>query len=129
MSRARGAEPGFTLLELLVAMVILALTLVIAAPRLGPRPGGSGDVTRGLVELLGAARNAAVDHARIEPVDPAGRSRLAPAGAAPGAGGSEAVRFHPDGSASRAIVELQAGNARVRVRIEPLTGRVVGVDG
>lgn len=129
MSRARGAEPGFTLLELLVAMVVLALTLVIVAPRLGPRPSGSGDVTRGLVELLGAARGAAVDHARIEPVDGTGRAGAAPGGTGRRAGGSEAVRFHPDGSASRAIVELQAGNARVRVRIEPLTGRVVAVDG
>lgn len=129
MSRARGAEPGFTLLELLVAMVVLALTLVIAAPRLGPRTSGSVDATRRLVELLGAARGAAIDHARIEGIEPAIVAGESPARGSPAAEGGEAIRFYPDGSASGAILELQAGNERVRVRLEPLTGRVVGIDG
>jgi prepilin-type N-terminal cleavage/methylation domain-containing protein len=129
MSRARGAEPGFTLLELLVVMVVLALTLVIAAPRFGRPPSEPAELARRLVDRLGAARAAAVDRARIEPVDPDAPLRGPPAGPRAAADRPGSLRFHPDGSASGAVVEVSGNGRRARVRLEPLTGRIVAVDG
>lgn len=129
MSSARGAEAGFTLLEVLVALAILGLTLLLAAPRGGRRDGDPGAAVRGLVATLAEARGRALDGARIERLDAARLTRDLPAGLRLAVDGPLPIRFYPDGSASGATLELAGEGGRARLRIDPLTGRAGPTDG
>lgn len=143
MSPAGNAEAGYTLLEMLAVLVILALVAGIAAPRLAGlgRPAVSGDAVS-LVASLRLARQQAVFGGRESVLSldtdqgswtidgaPAGRlSREVRASVttdAAEAGRREAaVRFYPDGRSSGARIALRAGEAARRIEIDWLTGHV-----
>lgn len=129
MSRARGAEAGFTLLEILVVLVILGLTLLLAAPRTKRGAADQDTAVRRLVTVLEEARGRALDGARIERLDAAPLAAGLPAGLRLAIQGPLPLRFYPDGSSSGGVLELVGEAGRSRLRIDPLTGRIGLADG
>ena len=134
---------GFTLLELIVALFVLALAVGVVVPVVGR----STDTLRGRAEvarfsaMLRHARDQAIttrrDHAVV--IDPAGHRATIIAGrdevretrALPPDLGVEAtpppaltVRFEPNGVSSGAEFRLTTGPTRYRVTVDALTGRV-----
>jgi len=136
---------GFTLLELLVVLAILALATVIALPRIGAGlPGaeldaGARRIAAGLNEArsLAVARNRAV---RFTLIGAEKRFTVGegPGGALPdkiaitlitGAGdvtgaAQGAIRFFPDGSSSGGRIELSGSGGRRSIEVDWLTGRI-----
>jgi general secretion pathway protein H len=147
MSRAgEGRAPaGFTLVELLVVLAILALALGIAVPFLG---GGAGPridtLAREIAAELRAVRGEAIVSNReaVLFVDPAGPSlrrgnqgepELLPRAVALAvtaarsettAEGLAGIRFFPDGSSTGGTVALERDGRRIEVRVDWLSGRV-----
>lgn len=146
--QASAAEPsaGFTLLELLVALVIASLLFVFVLPA-GSRQREHTELAnaaRAVAAALRTTRNQAINAgaAAVFTVDVA-HARYRPAGAAvqglppgvqlalvtartethgPALGD---IRFFPDGSSTGGGVTLRRGNDRVEVLVNWLTGGVV----
>ncbi len=141
--RAEVDEAGFTLLELVVTLLILALAAALAVPAVGR----GADALRARAEvarfaaLLRHAREQAIatqtPHALA--VDPVARrvtitagaeevreTRALPADLTVQAEPPPAltVRFEPQGVSSGGRFRVTAGAARYRVTVDPLTGRV-----
>ncbi|WP_197310922.1 prepilin-type N-terminal cleavage/methylation domain-containing protein [Methylobrevis albus] len=135
----RDRRGGFTLMELMLAMVVIGLLAALALPR-APLSGGRGavraDAAR-VVALLRADRTAALtrgeavesrfdfDGGRLAsgaggPVIGLSRGvRLTPAGE-----GARSVVFTPDGRSSGAILGLSGRGASILVTINPVTAAV-----
>lgn len=122
---------GFTLIEMLVVLVILglALGLILTHGPLHSRRLDLDAAARSVAGSLRVARAQAIAQNRVVSVAvgpdaawPAGIAapRL-PAGVAI-AGGP--IAFAPDGSSSGGIVTLAAGDRRIAVEVNWLTGRV-----
>lgn len=144
--RRAASRDGFTLLELLVVMGILALGLAVVAPSLGRFRQGVA-VRSAAYELAGnlrsaraAARETNMERALIIDVDGrrywadgvVGQRRLPPSVALDltvptservGAGMAR-IRFFPDGSTSGARVVLADGRVTAAIRVDWLTGDV-----
>jgi prepilin-type N-terminal cleavage/methylation domain-containing protein len=141
--RREVAVAGFTLLELIVAMFVIALAVGLAAPivsRSTDTLRGRADVAR-FSAMLRHARDQAITtrrgHAFV--VDPPGhramivaapdevrQTRNLSAGLRVDANPPEAlsVRFDANGVSSGGDFRLTTGEMRFRVSIDPLTGRV-----
>jgi type II secretion system protein H len=135
------AAPGFTLLELVVTLMVLALALAVV----GPTIGRTTDTIRTRAEV--ARFSALFRHAREQAittqrpheliVDPAAHRVTLRAGdevrqtrslpehltvqAEPAA---LTVRFEPHGTTSGGDFRVASGNTRYRVTVDALTGRV-----
>ncbi|WP_435103498.1 GspH/FimT family pseudopilin [Arhodomonas sp. AD133] len=142
----RGRARGFTLLELMVVIAILA----VAAVLVGPRFAGAIEsvrlqaATRDVASALRAARTEALrerrDAAVLIDVDrglyqlsSASESRALPEGTKVGlvAGGADIssdsqgrIVFFPDGSSSGGRISLANNGRQFRVDVNWLTGRV-----
>ena len=137
---------GFTLLELLVVMVIAALTLAVVLPRL---PGVVEDVevrtaARDLTSALRYARNLAMTKQhettvqldltrRFFTVDGTARKRSLPAKAdirlvtartEQVSAERGFIRFFPDGSSTGGQITLKRADRKYVVDVDWLTGRV-----
>jgi general secretion pathway protein H len=151
-SEPRAAAPassGFTLLELLVVLAILAFALVLV---IGYKPPWSGrfeldTLASELASQLRAVRSEAIAHDRPAALQfdvarqryragsaaarqlPAGVSiqLLTVAGEQRGAAAGD-IRFNPDGSSTGGRIVLAQGKLRVAVGIDWLTGRVSVAD-
>jgi prepilin-type N-terminal cleavage/methylation domain-containing protein len=144
----RGEQAGFTLLELIVTMFVIALTMALAVPVIGR----SSDAIRARAEVAGFA--AVLRHARERAItsrqphaviiDPAAHRMTIRAGGTDGEVretktlperlGVEAtpppalsVRFEPEGTSSGASYKLTAGDVIYRVTVDSITGRVKSV--
>ena len=141
----RPTASGFTLLEVLIVIAILALILGLFASRSGDHNKtltlkGTGDA---LAEDLRLARADAILHGRETSLSvtrtppgwtgPTGNPVALPADmaitvASTRAFGAvstdDAVRFEPDGSSTGASILLTAGARKLEVDVDWLTGRV-----
>lgn len=114
------AEAGFTLLEALVALAILALAWLLVAPAL-PESLFRSELersARALATELREARARAVAEQR-EVVVPLARPGAEIRTVEPGG-----VRFFPEGGATAASVTLARGGRSWRIEVDWLTGRV-----
>jgi general secretion pathway protein H len=140
-------QAGFTLVELLAVLVVLALVAGLAATQLGTRH--SGEVLQAAAHELAsrcrAARTAAIRKAesRTVVIDMANRvvtagqdtpslriadtiSIVSETSAAEQRGRKVAgIRFFPNGASTGGKVRLETGRQAYEVRVNWLTGRVV----
>lgn len=136
-------ERGYTLLELIVTLVVLAVAIGVVVPTIGRSTEtlrGRSEVAR-FSAMLRHARDQAITTRRNYAVviDPATRRATIVAGqdevqqtrslspdlqieANPPT--ALAVRFEPNGVSSGGEFRLTTGTTRYRVTVDPLTGRV-----
>lgn len=140
----RVADEGFTLLELLVVLTILALVLGLAVPRIG---GSQRDAQRASWEIAAALRQSRADAVRERrqtefAIDLDAREfkfggdaqtaklfdsldvRLRTAQFDEESEADGRVRFYPDGSSSGGRVILHDGQNTYAIGVEWLNGRV-----
>ena len=140
MSRS---EPGFTLVELLVVLAIMAAatTLFVTYIRTGTNGGELRAATSEMRGALGETRSLAITGNRVTALvvdararafrDPRGEhrisdrvrmgfQRLVPQGGDDGAG---AVYFFPDGSSSGGEIDFAAGDTGAAVSVDWFTGK------
>lgn len=146
MTRSATRDGGFTLIEMLVVLAIVATATAITVPLLRP-PSPSAEVRRaalGLASDLRIARSAALRANGTTVVDvdvatatwraaDAGEPRRAPAGTTvrlsvpptelTGAQ-SGRIRFRADGSSTGGTIELVRAGFAAAVAVEPFTGGV-----
>lgn len=124
----RGASTsGFTLVELVVVLAVVALVAVIVLPRLGWIVG-AGDFAAAreqVVSELRIARGRAIEQRRSTVIGPAelDAGTVALTMAPP-----DGIRFHADGSSSGGSVVLTSGRREAVVTVDWLTGRVRTAD-
>lgn len=140
----RTPAAGFTLLEMLLVLTVLAMAAGIAAPRLTRLPERSllQSESSAAIALFGRARLAAISGNKPvaaainveEPsIEAAGKRHVFDDGtslslrtgaslmAGPAAG---RIVFFPDGSNSGGLLEIMRGGAKRIVRIDWLSGRI-----
>ena len=138
--RARG-QAGFTLLELMIALAILALAMAVVTMSTARR-SPSFETRRIALEIVGLMRDARVTAREMnEPAavafdadarrfaGPAGLSVELPEGieadmVSSAAAGRPAVIFLPDGSSTGGAVTLRGGAVSERIEVDWLTSRV-----
>jgi general secretion pathway protein H len=130
-----GRQAGFTLIELIVVIVVMALigTLVLAR---GPWHSAGFDTqasVRALVSALRLARSRAIAQDRAVWVVTGDRGFAVDGGAPQLLPDNEAlsrsqVVFLPDGGASGPAIVLVAGQRRIALSVNWLTGRVLARD-
>ena len=121
---SRGpATRGFTLIELAVALAIIALVALVVLPRLGWIVGAGefAEAREHVVSELRIARGRAIEQRRSAVVEP---ESLAGAGVTLTVAPADGIRFHPDGSSSGGRVVLASGRREATVVVDWLTGRV-----
>ena len=145
---ALGAERGFTVIEILAGLLLLALATSVALPAL---TSGSGAEVRSAARMVAAGLRQARDRAMTTNRDAimeldvrrrnmvlGGRSRqltgdlrvmLLTARRERIDAGRGAIRFFPDGSSTGGRVTLAAGAQTFLVDVDWLTGRVSLRDG
>jgi general secretion pathway protein H len=145
----RQASAGFTLIEMIVVMAILALIAGLVMTR-GPMngPGIQAQVAAAdMARLLRRARAEAIAQGKpaAVTVEPGANAVRAGAGAPTpmprdvrivaaatagewGVGPSRTIRFWPDGSSSGGRIFLTAGQRKLAVTVDWFTGRVETAD-
>jgi prepilin-type N-terminal cleavage/methylation domain-containing protein len=139
------ATPGFTLIELAVTLMVLAIASAFVAPSIGRGLDGlrARAEISGFVGFLRAAREQAVTRAEVHEVhlDPdahtlaittegssvvrSSRSFSYLVRIEPDPPTARTVRFQPQGLSSGAVFHILArGDRRYLITVDPLTGRV-----
>jgi general secretion pathway protein H len=144
MSGGRRSKAGIVLLDVVVALAVIALAALILVPR--PAPGLSKSDLRiaatDAAAVIRAARVAAIRDSAPRDVriaggrvalEPNGRVAVLPDGLAarwvassqcPVAGGARLLRFLPDGRSCGGVLTLETGGSSAVIRVDWLTGRV-----
>jgi general secretion pathway protein H len=108
--KPRQLPRGFTLIEMLVVLALIALVAAFALPRLGSPPSRTGqEQLRSALSLLADARSAALTSGRAQVLDPELLGPKVRYTAAVGA--SARIIFYPDGSSSGGTVALAPGRS------------------
>lgn len=121
--KRRPSTGGFTLVELVVVLAVVALVAVVVLPRLGWIVG-AGDFAAArehVVSELRIARGRAIEQRQSTLVEP---ERLGSAGVTLTVAPADGIRFHADGSSSGGRVALASGQRTATVTVDWLTGRV-----
>lgn len=141
---SEGRIKGFTLIEVLVVLLILALSMAVVVPAVSKRLGGSLDETARDVQVaLRQARSEAVLQQRSTALlfdVTAKRYRLErsrESQALPDTfrltasvadielkNGVAGIRFFPDGSSTGGFIRLAVGDSQRQINVDWLTGRV-----
>lgn len=137
----RSGEAGFTLLELMVALTILALAMSVVTMGVSRRSPGF-EARRAASEIAGLMRDARVSARELnQPVavefDPETRRFQGPGGhridipgsieadmVSSAAAGRTAIVFLPDGSSTGGAVTLRSPASTERVEVDWLTSRI-----
>jgi general secretion pathway protein H len=143
---ARRRRRGFTLIELAIVLMVLAVSVALVAPSVGRTLDGlrTRAEISGFVGFLRAAREQAVTRGRAQEVrlDPETLTLVLSADGSPSAGASRSfsyllrieadpatartVTFQPQGLSSGGRFHILApGERHYLVTVDPLTGRVV----
>jgi general secretion pathway protein H len=137
----RDRRGGFTLLELTLALAVMALVAGLVLPRV--YPGGGATTARATAYSVAAVlrndRNAALSGGAgtATRVDAAARTVSGASGSVQipedldmsAQLGGDAVRFFPDGRSSGGAVVLKRGRTAYTVRVDPVTGGVMILTG
>ncbi|MCQ8279339.1 prepilin-type N-terminal cleavage/methylation domain-containing protein [Acetobacteraceae bacterium KSS8] len=137
--RRRTGQSGFTLIEMIVVVAVLALAATLVLAR-GPMRSETVDLraaARGLAVEMRVARAQAIgeDRVLVFLLDPAhrnygiekGRRHELPRGivvVADNPDAVETIRFRPDGSSSGGVWVLGEGDRRIAIETDWLTGAV-----
>ena len=148
MSQRSRLRPGFTLVELLVALVIIGMIATVAVPALRARGGSTTDAAKELASIYETTREIAItrrrgavaeidlargsyrvltEHEAGRPSDTLRRGTLALPGDArvssrSARGGRARMNFDPLGRAHGDDVVLVDGKGRYQVVADPWTG-------
>ncbi len=131
-SERRDRNAGFTLVEVTLAMAIIALVAALALPRVWPGQGATSmrATAYSLAASLRQARNTALAGGSATSVPVDGKARRVGATEIPEdleirtAGIDGAVRFDPDGRSSGGAIVLSREGVAYTIRIDPLTAGV-----
>lgn len=141
-SNRRAAQPGFTLIEVLVVLAIVGMAMALMVPAINRGIGQSLDEVAG--ELRVGLRKARADAAaRQQSVSyvvnlrdaayqkgagmqalPDGMTLRASVASSEVRGQQAGIRFYPDGSSTGGRIGLLEGERRVWIEVDWLTGRV-----
>lgn len=146
-----GRSDGFTLIELIVTLAVVALVFTLVVPRLRQAPDLSDlrAAARDVAAVLRMARSEAISAGRPTDflADTASGTYAIDRGSGPvgsipqgarltlltapelAAGPSGAIRFYPDGSASGGGLALMQGSLRYEVLVNWMSGAVTIKDG
>lgn len=136
----RDRSGGFTLIELMLALAVMALIAGLALPRVYPGSGAANArvTAYSVAALLRADRNAAIRTGTTV------TTRIAPDGVSGSAGGvtiapdialslrgapDGSISFLPDGRSSGGAISLRRDRTVLSVLVNPLTGGVQIVTG
>jgi type II secretion system protein H len=146
-----AAQPGFTLIELIVVMAILALATALTMPRLGPQltTAKMRSAATSLASLVGMARYLSVatghsleivlslEDANLLLRQTGTTTAMASRHFDDGIGifwvrvqgnavrsGNARIVFHPDGTATDAAVSLRGKGQRLLLTLDPASGRL-----
>lgn len=146
---ASTSADGFTLMELLLVLGILALAVALVRPVIKPheRHQSAESAARKVVAYLRATRSAAIVRnrpqlfaidleKRVITSDALGtlaelpsclEVQITAATTTPGQPGPARIEFHPEGTSTGAAIDLRCGVEHVRLEIDWLTGGVTRV--
>ncbi len=133
MARRADDEQGFTLLEMIVVIAVVAAVLSLVITR-GPMHSRELDLDAAVQRVAGAlrlARSRSIAEERAVSVVFAMdgfRTEQGSTVALPGdisLAGDRVIRFTPDGGSSGGRIILQSGTRHVAIGVDWLTGRVV----
>jgi len=121
----KAGEAGFTLLELLVCLVLLAAISAVVIPRFGAdRPPTLEERARLVADDLARFRRTAMGTGTVQTASSAALAGVLPPEVRLGEAMPQDLVFLPNGTSNGGVWRLEAGGEVVALRVDWLTGRV-----
>lgn len=124
-SPGRPPDAGFTLLELLVCLALMAVIAAFALPRFAAdRPPSFERSAQAIAADIGRLREAAIGTGAVQRTAAASLEAVLPAGVSFGATVPPEIVFFPNGMANGAVWRLEAADRAIDLEVDWLTGGV-----